>query len=262
MSAQVRALAKQYASFATASMLLVLLALATWQLFNWLGKPSTMPIKQVRIEGELQHVSRESISTALSQLVNTGYFSMDAAAIVSKTTSLEWVDEARVRRIWPDTIVVSLKEQRPVAIWNNTKLLNERGEIFSPDFNQVSFDLPYLSGKDVSSNSVLEEQQRIDELIKKVGVSVKALTLAEHGSWLTELTNGIVIKAGNLSAAKNINKSLTLVASLEGDLLNRIETVDLRYPNGVAVTWKNGQRFDSTKLNKLARNNQSKPIKG
>ncbi|MBQ0721823.1 MAG: FtsQ-type POTRA domain-containing protein, partial [Gammaproteobacteria bacterium] len=109
---------------------LLLIGFAIWQLQQWMTMPGTLPIKQVRIEGELKNLSREEVKGALSKLVQTGYFALDSRAIVNKVTDLGWVYEAHIRRIWPDTIELSIREQTPIAVWNKEKLLNEKGELF------------------------------------------------------------------------------------------------------------------------------------
>jgi len=223
---------------------LLLVACACWQLMAWLEKPTTMPIKHVRIEGALNYITHDEISQSLSQLVQTGYFAMDADAIIKNVTAIEWVEKARVRRVWPDMMVLSLQEQQPVAVWNETALLNPQGEVFQPVFDAALLKLPHLSGITSDSKKLLAEQEKIDRSIESIGVSIKRLALAEHGSWSAVMSNGVKIKAGNQRPDQKISKSLMLLASLDGDLIEHIELIDLRYPNGMAVTWRSGYEFN------------------
>jgi cell division protein FtsQ len=255
-------LLEQSKSWAKSGVLLLLTVIIVWQLTAWLGKPTTMPIKHVRIGGELNYVAHEDISTSLSSLVQTGYFSMNTADIINKLTDIEWIKKAHIRRVWPDTILLIVEEQRPVAVWNETALLNVNGEIFKPEFDNSSLQLPRLSGVDDHSKVVLAEQKKIDQSINILDLSVEKLTLAEHGSWSAVLSNGVKIKAGYELPEKKISKSLLLLASIEGGLIEHLDEVDVRYPNGVAVTWKAGYKFDEAMVKKATlAMNKSQPTK-
>lgn len=234
---------EQYTPWAKKGLLFLIVALSVLQLVTWLGKPSTMPIKHVRIGGELKYVTREEISESLSQLVDTGYFSMDTDGIIKQVTAIEWINKARIRRVWPDTIVLTLDEHQPAAVWNEKALLNVNGEVFTPIFDQTLLALPSLSGIDSNSQKVLAELRKINQSIKSIGLEVSVLNLAEHGSWSAAMSNGIKISIGHQSPEKKIHKSLKLLASLEGSLVEHLDEIDLRYPNGVSVTWKDGYKF-------------------
>lgn len=231
---------------------ILLIGFAIWQLQQWMTMPGTLPIKQVRIEGELKNLSREEVKGALSKLVQTGYFALDSRAILNKVTDLGWVYEARIRRIWPDTIELSIREQTPVAVWNKEKLLNDKGELFNATLNEALKQLPALSGIDSDSKAVLAEQQRINESLNGSGLTVKQLNLAEHGSWSMQLSNGIKVKAGRVTSKGRIAKSLNILASLEGDLVERVKAIDLRYPNGASVVWKEGYEPGSSTVNQAS----------
>ena len=226
--------------------LLVFMA-GLWHMQQWLQQPTTMPIKHVRIEGELRNVSKTAVSKSLDPLVRAGYFSMDSEAILAKLTELEWVADARVMRVWPDTIVLSFNEQTAIAVWNADQLLNKHGDVFKPEMTQTLLELPHLSGRFDANKTVLNEQQRINSAINELGLSVTRLDLAEHGSWSAELSNGMAVKAGKQRPAQRISKSLAVLSSLKGNLLAHIESIDLRYPNGVAVTWHDGYKLGGSK---------------
>lgn len=250
-------------SLITSVVLLLLIVLSIGQLLQWMGQPNTMPIKHVRIEGEMKYILQDDISNTLATLVQTGYFAVDSGAIINKLTDLEWVREARIRRVWPDTLVLSIEEQSPVAVWNETQLLNKQGEVFKPTSNIGELKLPYFSGVDSESKQVLTVQKNLNKLMGGLGLSIEELTLAQHGSWSATLSNGIKIKAGKHSPESKVSKSLTVLASLEGELIENAKVIDLRYPNGVSVIWKEGYvvgQVNESKHSLVVKNN--KPTKG
>lgn len=245
------------------SVLSLIVAIVVWQFVSWLMQPSTMPIKQVRIGGELNYVTAEDISTSLSALVDTGYFAMNSSEIVKHATALPWVNKATIRRVWPDTIVLTLVEQKPAAIWNKTALLNTQGEVFKPVFDNSLETLPSLSGVETSSQAILEEYRKVNNAIKSTGIQVSKLSLAEHGSWSAVMSNGIKVSVGHQSPEQAIGKSLRLLASLEGSLIDQLAKVDLRYPNGVSVQWKDGYKFaDRVEQIAALKLKKDQPVKG
>lgn len=218
--------------------MLLLLGLLGWQTQQWMAKSSTMPIKTVRIEGDLKHIDQTSVIRAVATLVKTGYFVIDKAAIISRLTELEWVQYASIRRIWPDTISISIQEQHPIAVWNKTYLLNNKAELFHVELTPALKELPRLSGKDSESGRVLSVMEKTNESIADLGLSVHKLNLAEHGSWDLKLNNGLSFKAGQQSPEKSVSKSIRVLAALDKQLLERADAIDMRYPNGVAIAWK------------------------
>jgi len=209
-----------------------------------------LPIKHVRIEGTFKYVTRAEVSKPLSSVVQTSYFGMDAGAITEKVASLEWVKAAKVRRVWPDEIIVSFEEQRPVAIWNERALLNADGEIFKPSFDSAKLELPYLYGVDNKSAVVLKKQEAIQALLAELELSAVHVDLAEHGNLSVVISSGASIKVSHELAEKKIKKSLMALASLKGNLIEHVKTIDLRYPNGMAVTWVDGYVLGQSKESK------------
>lgn len=227
-------------------LLMLVMMLSVWQVLEWLQKPSTMPVKTVRVEGSLKYLSQQEVSQALEILVEAGYFAVDNDAIVKKLTDLEWVKQAGIKRVWPDTLVVTVVEQTPVAIWNETQLLNDKGDIFKPSGGVSSIGLPHLFGSDVESKAVLSVKENLNIKINHLDLLVQQLSLAEHGSWSVVLNNGLKIKAGNKNPEKEVSKSLRVLASLQSELIENAKVMDLRYPNGVSVIWKEGYVLGQT----------------
>ncbi|MBQ0725047.1 MAG: FtsQ-type POTRA domain-containing protein [Cycloclasticus sp.] len=242
---------------------LLFLGLLGWQTQQWMAKSSTMPIKKVRVEGGLKYIDQESVVKAVGELVQTGYFAIDKATIINKLTALEWVQYASIRRIWPDTIAISIHEQNPVAVWNKTYLLNNKAEPFRVELTQGLKELPHLSGKNSDSERVLSVMGKTNDSIADLGLTVQMLNLADHGSWALKLNNGLTFKAGQQSPEKSVSKSIRVLAALDKQLLERAREIDMRYPNGIAIAWKKttGLTGKSTKPT-FNSTKQHQPLKG
>ncbi len=242
-------------------LILLVLCVGGWQAQRWLVHPNTLPIKQVRIEGEFKHLSTEMVSDALTGQMKGSYFGVDSNAMVKTLDQLPWVQGVKIRRVWPDLLVVSIHEKKPVARWNKAQLLNGEGQPFRVEISGELLHLPQLMGTNKFSQLVLTQCQRINASLDGLGLKVKTLNLAQHGSWTASLNNGMTVYVGKQLPNGLIGHSLTILGSLNKEILESIDSVDLRYPNGVSVTWKKNQKPDQIKLLSVAlnlNNNQQK----
>ena len=83
-------------------------------------RPGAFPIKELRLEGEFDHLDPEVVQQAVLKGLGDNYFSLDLSRIEQAVEDLPWAQEARVRRSWPHGLRVWVKEQHPVARWGMT----------------------------------------------------------------------------------------------------------------------------------------------
>jgi len=82
-----------------------------------LNDPKLLPLRVVRIEGELRHLQRLELEQAVADLSIGGFLTVDVGAIRDKAQALAWVDKLSVRRVWPDSLQIWVVEQVPLARW-------------------------------------------------------------------------------------------------------------------------------------------------
>ena len=242
-------------------LILLILCVFVWQAQRWLVHPNTLPIKQVRIEGEFKHLSTETVSDTLTGQMKGSYFGVDSNTMVQRLGQLPWVQDVNIRRVWPDLLVVSIHEKTPVARWNKTELLNTDGQLFRVKISADLSHLPQLMGTNKASHLVLTQCERINASLDELGLKITTLSLAQHGSWTASLNNGMTVHAGKELPNSRIGHSLAILGSINNDILESIESMDLRYPNGVSVKWKKNQQPSQLKLLSVAlnmNNNQQK----
>lgn len=211
-----------------------------WQV-NTLLDPSTLPIKQVRIEGKFRHLSPQSLEMLVSDKVKGGFFNIDVMSVRNALMKEPWVSDVSVHRVWPDSLQVFVTEQVPMTTWRSDSLLNTHGDIFTPDRNSFPDNLPALSGPEGTEKLVLKHFQQLHEELKIVSLDVKSLTLDERRAWSFETTSGIKVMVGKNHFDKRVKRLVELVPQYLAGELEKAERIDLRYPNGFAIRWKQGQ---------------------
>jgi cell division protein FtsQ len=105
-------------------------------------------VKSVEVKGaermdpiQVQYVALDQPSMAMPLI--------DLDVTRERLLRLGWVEEARVSRRWPDTLVVDLVERAPAAIWQNQgqlSLIDRTGVVLEPVRLEAMPDLPLVIG--------------------------------------------------------------------------------------------------------------------
>ncbi|MEE9580893.1 MAG: cell division protein FtsQ/DivIB, partial [Nitrosomonadaceae bacterium] len=167
--------------------------------------------------------------------VRGGFFNIDVAAIRNALVALPWVNDVSVHRIWPDGLRVIVNEQTASVRWNETGLLNEQGDYFSPEKESFPQDLPLLEGPEESQKLLLE---RFNLLKQTYGLSVVRLQLNERRAWKFELENGLSVVLGRKDFESRVERFVNVVINNLGEKSSQAREIDMRYTNGFAVRWK------------------------
>ncbi|PCH85244.1 MAG: hypothetical protein COB26_01805 [Piscirickettsiaceae bacterium] len=228
--------------------LMTVLCALLWSLSSWMSNRNTLPIKFVRIEGQLTHVSKDSITSSISNLVESGYFAVNTQQIIAKLETLEWIKKVKVSRVWPDTISLSITEQKARAYWNKVHILNEDGMVIKPELVGMVESLPQLAGEDSKSVEVYLSFKRVNASLKEFEQSVVALSKSAHGSWSAMTKGGVSIAIGSGEPIEKIVSGIRLLSSVNMNVLGRIKQIDMRYPNGVSVVWKEDEGFNKREM--------------
>jgi cell division protein FtsQ len=198
------------------------------------------PIKYVRTEGVFEYISKEEVKKTLKPLVNTGFFSADMQVIKRAVLQMPWVEKVSVKRVWPDAIDIKVYEQTAYARWGEKSLLNERGEKFTPANAGEFGHLPLLNGPVGQEQRVLEIMKGIRTTLADQALELAEFSINDRRSWKIVLVNGMEILLGRKDQLKHFQRFLKTLVLFEQEQINAIATVDLRYPNGYAVSWKPG----------------------
>lgn len=106
-------------------------------------------VERVDVLGE-GRLAEDDVRAALKIYPGDYLFGTDLKAAKSRVESLSWVDDALVRRLWPDRIVVQIIERRPYALWQkdgHVQVVDASGEaITAQDISRYA-ELPLIVGE-------------------------------------------------------------------------------------------------------------------
>jgi cell division protein FtsQ len=203
-----------------------------------LRDPQTLPLNSVQIRGEFRKVSEIELRKAVDTQALGGFFTTDVDAVRERVKALPWVEEVAVRRVWPDRLTVTVIEQQAVARWGAKSLLNTRGELFTPRQSTIPVGLPVLNGPQGNSLFVLQRYVEMRESLQDIGRDIRMLVLDERRAWRLELDNGLRLALGRNDRLERLQRFKKVYSRLFADKVNKIDRIDLRYANGLAVDWK------------------------
>ncbi len=197
--------------------------------------PATLPIREVRIEGEFRHLASADLRRAVASEVTGGFFGVDVDGIRAALLGEPWVHDAAVRRAWPDGLDIVVEEQRPVAYWGATALLNEHGAAFSPPPASFPPGLPRLAGPRGAERRVLLRYREAAEAMGAVGLKVAELRLTERRAWRFRIEDGPEVMVGRADFHGRLARLARVLDRVYTGTAGPVERIDLRYTNGIAV---------------------------
>lgn len=201
-----------------------------------------LPIKHVRIEGAFQYIAKDKVKQVLKgQLVN-GLYNADIQLIQRSVKQLPWVKRVRVKRVWPDAINIKIDEQVPVVRWGSNGLLNKKGEFFSPDNMSVFESLPLLMGPRGNEKKLLEVMKGLMISLQDRGMQLAEFHVNERRTWRLKLRSEMDLILGRNEPLQKFQLFLKTFELIGKEQEKQVAVVDLRYPNGYALTWKQGEK--------------------
>ena len=197
----------------------------------------SIPIKYVRTEGVFQYLSKDEIKTALQPLVMTSFFDADMQTIHQAVSELTWVDTVTIKRVWPDAIDIKIREKKPYVRWGSERLVSARGEIITPKNMDPFKTLPLLQGPELQQVKTLEIMKGINTALADQSMKMAEFTINDRWAWKIKLTTGLEILLGRNEQLKKLQRFLKTLDVLGPEQVEKMAIVDLRYPNGYAVSW-------------------------
>ena len=224
----------------------------------WVVQHPYFSIKRIQIEavesGELAYVSPPTIRATIAGRMQGNFFTVDLDDARQLLESAPWVRRASIHRVWPDTLRVKFEEHQPLALWNETQMINTWGEAFIANQGELPDDanLPHFFGPADSERLLVQRYAELARWFAPLNKSVEQITLSPRYAWSVQLSDCVSLslgrdpgadvadphgRSGALPFAARIERFVhawpTLNQRLEG---REIRSADLRYTNGFAIT--------------------------
>ena len=229
---------------------LLLFLAAVWLLMN---RPMfTLNVIQIEGSGDtvLRHVNSQIIRSTALVKIRGNFFTANLDSIRYAFESVPWVRKASVRREWPDRLIITLEEHSPLGTWGEDgQILSVLGDVFTANLAEAEEDTRLLefSGPPGSEKEVWAHYLQFKGWFKAVELVPEAVNYSKRYAWLITLNNGLEVQLGreenNVMMQERVARLIRVYPELVNRLPGKIESVDLRYPNGLALKTK-GQELN------------------
>lgn len=221
---------------------LLLLAAGLW----WMAQRPMFTLKTIRIEDSaetpLRRVNALTIRSTALPRIKGNFFTANLDGVRAAFESVPWVRKASVRREWPNTLLVTIEEHQPLGTWGEDgRLLSVKGDVFTANLDEAEEDgeLPEFAGPQGSAPEVVARYAELRKWFAPLGLAPEAVQLSERYAWRVRLDNGVTVELGReqspTTLSERVGRLVSVWPQLVARLQDRIESVDLRYPNGLAL---------------------------
>ena len=191
-------------------------------------------VQAIHVQGA-SALARTDIIRAAGVGVGQPLIGLDLAKVQARVAQVGWVQEARVVRLLPDTVVITVRERRQLAVWQHggrSSVIDEHGEAI-PEADPARFTtLPLVVGEGGGRHApdILPTIAQRPKLMARM----EALVRVDDRRWDLRLKDGSIIQ---LPA---VDQDAALMKLEELDLRSHIldlgfERIDLRNPDAMTV---------------------------
>ncbi len=201
------------------------------------------PVRQVQVVGQLQHIHPAQIELIVSKYLKGNFYTLDLQRTRSAFEKLPWARKVRVRRQWPDSIVVQIEEHEALARWGNLALVNRQGELF-----QAASDnsLPVFYGPGEMVKEVAQGYGTFSQLLSGTPWRIQQLSLNSRRAWELSTQNGQRLMLGREACQERLQRFVSSMQQQGAAVGEDWVAADLRYPNGFALRFQQRNPHDMT----------------
>ena len=232
------------ASFMTAVTVLASLISGVW----WLSQRPMFALGSVTVESmydiDLKHVNELTVRNGVVGKIRGNFFTADLEQVRATFETVPWVRRATVRREWPNALVVEVEEHEALGTWGDEgRLLSVKGDVFTANIAEADDEqtLPAFDGPVGTEKDVLARFNDLRTSFAKVALVPQALSLSNRYAWTVKLDNGMSVELGREQDRNTLTKRVQRLVGVYPQLVarlqeGRIDTIDMRYPNGLALS--------------------------
>lgn len=197
-------------------------------------------IRDVQLQGRFVHIERLHADELVRNSIGEYFFGIDLHAVKRRIENLPWVKSVSVTRIWPYTLNVTIEEHRAEARWGEDALISSEAVVFNPP-GAGGEQLPVLYAGTGMEAMALARYREARELLAAAGLArIMALGEDASGAWGLLLDNGVFVRIGDIHWHRRLKRFVTAWQSGLNRKADQVRYVDLRYPDGFVVAWRDG----------------------
>lgn len=210
----------------------------TWALVGWFTRLSAFEYREVIVTTPLARTNGAHLEAVIRSELRGTFFTLNLDAARASLARVPWVRSVALRRQWPRRLTIEVDEHEPLARWNDSGLVNTRGEIFYANW---AGHLPEFVGPEGQSEAMAERYREWNQLLAPLSLRVQAVALSARGGWQLRASDGegaLTVDLGRDDVAGRLARFIAVYQRTIAVLARtgkRVTHVDLRYRNGFAA---------------------------
>ena len=214
------------------------LGFLAWAVIGWVTRLSAFEFREVVVTTPLARTSGGHLESVIRSELSGTFFTMNLDAARASLARVPWVRSVALRRQWPRRLEIEVDEHEPFARWNDTALVDTRGEVFVANY---AGELPDFNGPDGQAALMTARYREWAALLTPLALRLRALRLSARGGWQLRAEDDggpLTLDVGRDDVAGRLARFLAVYPRTMGVLARagtHVDHVDLRYRNGFAA---------------------------
>jgi cell division protein FtsQ len=201
-------------------------------------------VANIRLLGEVNYVNLQEIDALLRPLLGQELISLDLKDVEGSLKGHEWINAAIVQRKWPDTLLVQVIEEAPVAQWQAGGFINAAGKIFNRESRLRLDNLVIFKGSEGTETEMLGLYKRLVASMRNLGLRFTRIERDAIGAYRVEINDGLEVVLGRRQISRRIKRLAHALHALNKLDIARLSRIDMRYGRGMAVTRVSGEQHN------------------
>lgn len=195
------------------------------------------PLKSVAVEGQFRFLTKDRTMQLITAEIDDDFLQLDLNRLKTVLQDDPWIERVTLTRRWPDTLLVKITEQKPIARWDENGFVNQSGEIIRVTETDKLLGLPWLQGHQENAREIMQQYQDLSTLLRSRGLEIIALSCDNKKSWRITLKNDVEIAIGREQVMEKLRRFVTVYDNFLSSVWGDVKAIDVRYTNGVSVRW-------------------------
>lgn len=175
----------------------------------------------------------------LAQKADNNFLQADLQNYIDVISKIAWVEQVDIQRDWKKGLIVHVTPRHAVAKFGSERLVDSNGVVFKPA-DQKEVDAKHwtqLQGDEKDVLSMMQQVKQVNDWYVPLGLQLKEVIVTSRMTWLFRFDNGLRILVNHDNTSEKLYRLSMMLQHQLNAKLPKMQSIDLRYKNGMAVTW-------------------------
>lgn len=191
-------------------------------------------LKKISVETTFTYTNKTAFNQQLKAKIGSPFWLLDLKELKAQLAQDPWLEKIELKRSLSGILLVKAQEKIPFARWNNDFLLDTNLNVL-PNHPKVPIDLFSLKADKEQLVYAGTLAQKFLLMFKSYGINLNEASLSKSGLWTLLIEDKILIELGKKDLNLKLNKLFFLWRAYLSEETAKIASLDLRYPNGLAI---------------------------